>query len=145
MNVNTLLEQLNEVDLAILQAVQDGHDDTMKIREATTLENRSINHHLVEKKDSLEELGLVDIYRSDDPERRTVDGRIHYLPYAPKRITLTERGQVVLQETEDIEKYEGMSKEELIQLVREHEDRITELETRFDVFRRQVTEVLDQE
>lgn len=143
MSIEHLLERLVETDLAILQAVHEGHDDTMKIREATTLDNRSINHHLVEKEGNLEERGLVDIHRPDGPERREVNGHTQYLPYAPKRIVLSEKGQAVLREAEQVENYLDMTRKELVQRVRELEKDIENLETRFDVFRRQVRERIE--
>lgn len=138
MNTQTLLDWLNETDLTILQAIRDGNDDTFKIREATTLTNREINYSLDEK--SLEERGLVQLHRVQGQERREVNGHTTTLPHAPKRVTLTEKGREVLQDVEEVEKYRDMSRMELIRMVREHEERIKDLETRFDVFRRQVKE-----
>lgn len=136
-----IYDQLGEKDIAILQAVRDGHDDTIKIREATTLDNRTINHQLVEKKNNLEELGVVKIDRPNGPERREVDGRIQYLPHAPKRVALTQEGKDVLKEAEGLKKYKRLTKAELIRKVRKNEERIDKLETRLDVIVRQAREI----
>lgn len=144
MTYTTPHDQLNEKELAILHAVKDGNDDTLKIRKATTLDNRQINHHLVEKNDNLEELGLVNISRPDGPERREENGHVQYLPYAPKRVALTGEGRTVLREAGDVENYADMTKKEMVRRMRELEERVEDVETRFDVFRRQVRERLEE-
>jgi len=135
---HTAHDQLDAKSLTILQAVDDGHDDTLKIRKAITLDNRQINHYLVEKLASLEDQGLVKTHRPDGPERRQVNGHTQYLPYAPKRVELTENGHTLLRETDNTETHTDLSKQELVQRVRTLEEQVDELETRFDVFRRQV-------
>jgi predicted transcriptional regulator len=131
--------ELRDKDIAVLQALQEGASTVTEIKEATTLTRRQINYSINEK--SLEELGLVEVNRSEGRLHRESNGREENI-WKPKQLQLTDKGlQKLAQEpTETAEKYENMSREELIQTVHELETRQDRLENMFKDFRNKVME-----
>lgn len=129
--------ELREKDIAVLQAVQNGAATVSEIKEATTLTNREINYSLTEY--SLQDLGLVEVTRSQGREWREIDGEERYV-WKPKQVELTDEGIQTLADLETETSYEDMSKRELIEQVQELENRLDRLETVFKGFRRKVME-----
>lgn len=135
-----VIDRLNAKDLTVLQAVRDGCEDVFEITRATTLSNREVNYSLDEK--SLADMGLVELSRPDGRVVREVDGEMRSFQ-APKRVALTGKGVDVLDTVDDVERYRGMEWGELVERVRDLENRMDRLENGFATFRRQVMEKLD--
>lgn len=127
---------LGAKEIAVLQAIQDGAETVPEIREKTTLTSREINYRLNEY--SLEELGLVEIDRKEGREWLEIDGEERYV-LKPKKVQLTDKALQILAEHEtNAERYEDMSKQELIERIHELEQRQDRLETVFKDFRQKV-------
>ncbi|MFB6183214.1 MAG: hypothetical protein ABEI96_01550 [Haloarculaceae archaeon] len=133
---------LREKDLAVLQAIENGATTTHELNEVTTLTTREINYSLTEY--SLEELGLVEITRRDGREKREIDGHEQSV-WRSKQFRLTDKAHQVLaqQEAGKSERYEDLSKRELIERVDELETRLDRLETVFKDFRTKVMKQLN--
>jgi hypothetical protein len=129
---------LRDKDIAVLQAIHNGAEDTSEIREATTLTNREINYSINEK--SLEQLGLINVERPNGREQRNINGR-ETTTWKAKRITITDKGiQHLANNTPEKTGYENHSKRELIQRIEELETRLERLETEYKNFRTKVME-----
>lgn len=127
-------DQLREKDHTVLHCIENGENDTRKIRESTTLSNRDVNYAL----DKLEELGLIETQTPDGRVTEVVDGQKRNFK-APRQAFLNDLGQEHLDRT-DLEriKYQDISREELIARVHELEQEVEALQDSFEVFRRQV-------
>ena len=129
--------ELREKDIAVLQAIQTGASDTREIHEATTLTIREINYSLTEY--SLEQQGLVEINRLDGRGWRKINGEERYV-WKPKQVRLTDQGLKTLAENGTTDRFEDMSRRELIERIQELEERQNRLEAVFKDFRRKVME-----
>lgn len=128
--------ELRDKDLTVLQAIQDGANTVSEIKESTTLSNREINYSLTEK--SLKEMGLVEIDRANGREWHKINGEERYV-WKPKTVELTDQALQTLAEQENkTDRYEDMSKRELIDRIQELEQRQDRLETVFKDFRNKV-------
>lgn len=130
------MTELREKDVAVLQAIRCGASDTSQIREATTLSNREINYSL---NHYLRTNGLVEIERSEGREQREINGHEKQI-WKPKTVELTDEGIKKLTQLEKENRYNDMSKRELIERVHELETRLDRLETVFKDFRSKVME-----
>lgn len=130
-------QELREKDLAVLQAVQEGANTVSEIKEKTVLSNREINYSLTEY--SLEQQGLVEIDRLDGREWRKINGEERYV-WKPKQVRLTDQGLKTLAENGTTDRFEDMSRRELIERIQELEERQNRLEAVFKDFRRKVME-----
>lgn len=131
-------DQVREKDHAVLACVRNGNNNTRQVREATTLSNRDVNYAL----DKLEDLGLI---RTETPEGRVteiVDGQERNFK-APREAALTDLGQDYLAWTDrEQTTHQAMTHDELVERVQELERRADELETAFEMFRRQMLKKL---
>ena len=130
-------QELREKDLAVLQAVQEGANTVSEIKENTVLSNREINYSLTEY--SLEQQGLVEINRLDGRGWRKINGEERYV-WKPKQVRLTDQGLKTLAENGTTDRFEDMSRRELIERIQELEERQNRLEAVFKDFRRKVME-----
>lgn len=121
----------------MLQAVQEGANTVSEIKENTVLSNREINYSLTEY--SLEQQGLVEINRLDGREWRKINGEERYV-WKPKQVRLTDQGLKTLVENGTTDRFEDMSRRELIERIQELEERQDRLENVFKDFRRKVME-----
>lgn len=135
-----LSEQLRDKDQAVLRNIAEGHDDVQKITSATTLEN----HHVTYSFEKLEELELITVEKPDKMVERVVDGQKRVFQ-APKQAGLTEKGKQYLEQTnrEDLDDYENLSHQELVQRVHQLENQVEKLEQKFEIFRDQVLDKID--
>lgn len=133
------IDQLREKDHTVLHCIQEGHDDTRKIREQTTLSNRDVNYSL----DKLEDIGLIETDTPDGRVTKVVDGQKRNFK-APRQARLTDTGSQYLT-TIDREQtqYQEMSHEDLVERVRGLEQQVADLENAFDAFRQQVLKKLE--
>ncbi|NLV13223.1 hypothetical protein [Haloarcula argentinensis] len=131
--------ELRDKEHLILQQVDSGNDDVQKITENTTLEN----HHVTYAFQKLEELGLVEVSKPDGTVERVIDGQKRVFQH-PKKAELTDEGEQYLEqaETQRLDEYENLSHGELVEKVHELENRIKELEGKFEVFRDQVQKLI---
>jgi len=130
-------QELREKDLAVLQALQEGANTVSEIKENTVLGNREINYSLTEY--SLEQQGLVEIDRLDGRGWRKINGEERYV-WKPKQVRLTDQGLKTLAENGTTDRFEDMSRRELIERIQELEERQNRLENVFKDFRRKVME-----
>jgi len=131
--------ELRDKDHHILQQVESGNDDVQKITSATTLEN----HHVTYAFQKLEDLGLVEVSKPEGTVERVIDGQKRVFQH-PKQAELTKQGEQYLKnsEQEEIEEYEDLSHNELVERVHRLEKQIEKLEKKFDVFRDQVQDLI---
>ena len=129
--------QLRDIDQAVLHHITEGHNDTQKITQATTLENHRVRYSL--KK--LEQLGLITVEQPDQMVERVVDGQKRVFQH-PKKGELTDKGRRTLRESdqEDLEAYQNLTHKELVVKIRSLEKDINKLENAFEAFRKQVKE-----
>ena len=129
--------QLRDIDQAVLHHITEGHNDTQKITQATTLENHRVRYSL--KK--LEQLGLITVEQPDQMVERVVDGQKRVFQH-PKKAELTDKGRRTLRESdqEDLEAYQNLTHKELVVKIRSLEKDINKLENAFEAFRKQVKE-----
>lgn len=133
-----MTDQLRDKDRVVLHCIQEGHDDVQKITAETTLEN----HHVTYAFDKLQDLGLIHVEKPEGMVERVIDGQKRVFQ-APKRAELTEKGLEALEKTgEEIEEYEDLSHNEIVEKVHELENRMKKLEKKFDTLRRQVKDKL---
>jgi predicted transcriptional regulator len=135
-----MIEQLREEDQLILTLVKDGKDDVQKITQATTLENHQVTYAF--KK--LEEHGLLKITRPDKMIERTINGQKRVFQH-PKQAELTDKARKTLNNSEnkDIDEYQNLTHQELVKKVHHLEHRVDELESKLEIFRRQIQSRLD--
>lgn len=139
MTDDTEFDPVSDRDYTVLQCIHDGKDDTRQIREATTIANHNVNHAL----DRLEERDLIITYTPDGRVTEVIDGQKRNFK-APRHATLTEQGQAYLgQADHDLTPYRGMTHDELVEQVRELDQRVEDLEAAFEAFRQQVLQKLD--
>jgi predicted transcriptional regulator len=131
---------LREEDLLILQQIQDGNDDVQKITENTLLENHQVNYAF----QKLEEHGLIHVTKPEGYIKRTINGQKRVFQH-PKQAELTQKARSLLEESdqEDLEQYQDLTREELIQHIHELEQRINDLEQSFKIFQQQVQKELN--
>lgn len=132
-------DKLRDKDIAILQAIHEGAETTSEIREATTLTTREINYSINEY--SLEQLNLIEVNRPEGREWQETNGEKRYI-WKPKQLQLTDHGLQKLAQLENgqSDRYEDMSKRELIEQVQELEQRMDRFEKVFKDFRSKVME-----
>jgi predicted transcriptional regulator len=121
------------------QKISEGLDDTQKITAKTTLEN----HHVSYSFEKLEDLGFIIIEKPDKMVERVIDGQKRVFQH-PKHAELTEKGHRYLENLEhrDPDGYNNLSKKELVEKTRTLEARLKELESKFEVFRKQVRKLI---
>jgi len=131
--------ELRDKEHVILQQTQSGNNDVQKITSATTLEN----HHVTYAFEKLEELGLLEISKPEGTVERIINGQKRVFQH-PKEAELTEQGKQFLENTdrEDLDEYENLSHRELVEKTHELENRVEELERKFEVFRDQVQKLI---
>jgi len=134
-----LSEQLRSKDQAVLKHIQDGNNDIQKITEATTLENHEVNYCFTK----LADLQLINITKPDQMIERRINGQKHVFQH-PKQAALTDKAKQYLnqEDTETLPEYEDLTRKELVEKIHELEGRVNELESSFEVFRKQVRERL---
>lgn len=127
--------QLRDKDHVILEKINEGHNDTQKIKENTTLQNHEIRYSL--KK--LEKQGLIELEKPEGMVERVINGQKRVFQ-APLQAQTTEKGPQHLkeQDQERIEAFSNMTHRELVERVHYLEEQVSELEQSFQVFREQV-------
>lgn len=126
-------ETLREKDRAVLSHILEGRNDTHEITQATTLADYEVRYSF----GKLEDHGLIRIEKPDGMVERTVDGQKRVFK-APHQAHLTDKAKEYLEQTrikEDAERFEDMSREELVEKIRDHEDRIDRLETAVEMLK----------
>ena len=125
---------LRDKDRVVLTCIGNEKDDVQKITNATTLEN----HHVTYAFEKLEGQGLIQVEKPDGMVEREINGQKRVFQ-APKQAELTEQGRKRLEkEEEDLYEYENLTHRELVDKTRRLENRVEELERKFEVFRQQV-------
>jgi len=134
------MTKLRNKDKAVLQAIQEGHDDTQKIKSETTLENHEIRYSL----DKLEDLGLVELEQPDGMVERVVDGQKRVFQ-APTQAELTRDGENRVREldSEDSDQYKDLTHSELVKKVHQLESHLEKLHQKFETFQKQVQQRLE--
>lgn len=130
---------LRDTDRVVLQCIQKGQNDVQKITAETTLEN----HHVSYSFEKLENYEMVTVNKPDGMVERVIDGQKRVFQ-APTEARLTKKGKQFLEEQvdEDLDRYEDMSRKELIERVKQLEEQVDELEQKFEVFQKQVKKSL---
>jgi predicted transcriptional regulator len=131
--------QLRDKEQIILQQIQSGNDDVQKITSETTLEN----HHVTYAFQKLEELDLLEVSKPEGTVERIINGQKRVFQH-PKQAELTDKGKQYLENTdrEDLDQYENLSHSELVEKIHRLENRVEELEKKFEVFRDQVQKLI---
>ncbi|WP_138004412.1 winged helix DNA-binding protein [Halalkalirubrum salinum] len=129
------MTELRDIDQAVLHAIQEGHNDTQKITQETTLEN----HHVRYSLKKLETQGLIHLEKPDGMTERIINGQKRVFQ-TPLQAQTTEKGLQTLskEDREDLEAYQNMTHKELIQKVHQLEAEIETLQASVEAFRRQV-------
>jgi DNA-binding MarR family transcriptional regulator len=138
--MTTDFDTIRDKDHLILQHIDQGDDDVQQITAETTLENYHVTYAL----EKLEELGLITVKKPDGMVERVIDGEKRVFQH-PKQAELTEKGEQYLEhaDNEDLDEYENLSHEELVEKVHELEHKVEELEKNFEVFRNQVLDKIN--
>jgi len=133
------MTELRDKDQAVLHAIQEGHNDTQKITEHTTLKN----HHVRYSLRKLENQGLIQLEKPDGMVERVINGQKRIFQ-APLKAEPTEAGLQTLKKEnrEEIEAYQDLSHKELVQKVHRLEEKTQTLEDSLKAFRRQVQDHL---
>ncbi|SNR69274.1 winged helix DNA-binding protein [Halorubrum vacuolatum] len=131
--------QLRDKDQAVLHAIQQGHNDTQKITQHTTLEN----HHTRYSLKKLENQGLITLKKPDGMTERIINGQKRVFQ-TPWKAQLTQKGLQTLKQTdpEKIEALKNMNHKELVEKVHQLEAEIKTLQASLEAFRKQVQEHL---
>jgi predicted transcriptional regulator len=131
--------ELRDKEQIILQQVDSGNDDVQKITSETTLEN----HHVTYAFQKLEELDLLEVSKPEGTVERIINGQKRVFQH-PKQAELTDKGKQYLENTdrEDLDQYENLSHSELVEKIHRLENRVEELEKKFEVFRDQVQKLI---
>jgi predicted transcriptional regulator len=118
---------LRSEDRLILQQIQEGNDDIQKITENTLLENHQVNYAF----QKLEEHSLIHVTKPEGYTERTINGQKRVFQH-PKTAEITQKARSLLEESnqEDLEQYQDLTREELIQTIHELEQRVEELENK---------------
>jgi len=82
-----MTDQLRDKDCTVLTAIDDGHDDTQKIKAATILENHEIRYSLTK----LADLGLIEVQQPEGNVERIINGQKRVFQH-PKQAELTKKG-----------------------------------------------------
>jgi len=127
---------LRDKDQVVLQKIRDGHDDIQKITSTTTLENHEVNYCFTK----LEDLNLITVEKPDGYIKRVVDGQRRVFE-APKKAELTRKGRSSMSEN-DVQRYQNMELNELVERVQELENQVDQLQKSLDMFKRQVRDNL---
>ncbi len=131
--------ELRDKEHLILQQIQNGNNDVQKITSATTLEN----HHVTYAFQKLEQLNLLQISKPEGTVERVIEGQKRVFQH-PKQAELTDKGEQYLEqeETQELGNYENLSHRELVEKTHTLENRVEELEKKFEVFRDQVQKLI---
>lgn len=134
-----IAEQLREKDRAVLRNISEGRDDVQKITSKTTLEN----HHVTYSFEKLEDLDLLEVEKPDGNVERVIDGQKRVFQH-PKQAHLTEKGKGVVDDLgEDAgSRYSDLTHSEVVEKLGELENRVDDLESKMNVFKKQVQDVL---
>jgi predicted transcriptional regulator len=134
------IEQLREIDKTVLHHIAEGLDDTQKITEATTLETHKVRYSL----EKLEQQGLITVENPDRMVERVIDGQKRVFQH-PKQAELTKAGEESVEQVDrtKLNEYSDLSHRELVRKARDLEDRVADMERKFEVFRSQVLEKID--
>lgn len=126
----------------MLARIKQGDDDIQLITSATTLSNSEVNYCFRK----LEDQGLIAVEKQEGMVERVVDGTRQVFE-APKQASLTEKGERYLEDSNTAggTDFSRLTRDELIEHVRELEQDLEELEQRFDLFSRQVKQRLFDE
>jgi len=139
-DIEEVEDGLREKDLTVLNLLSDGEDDVQKLTSATTLTNSEVNYCF----QKLNDMKLVTVSKPDGTVTRVVDGTKQVFE-APKQAQLTELGETVLERIEDEEtgqRYEDLTRKELVRKVQRLEEEMEEMNRKFDLFRKQVQDRL---
>ena len=139
-DIEEVEDGLREKDLTVLNLLSDGEDDVQKLTSATTLTNSEVNYCF----QKLNDMKLVTVRKPDGTVTRVVDGTKQVFE-APKQAQLTELGETVLERIEDEEtgqRYEDLTRKELVRKVQRLEEEMEEMNRKFDLFRKQVQDRL---
>ena len=133
--------QLRDIDQAVLQHITEGHNDTQKITQHTTLKTHRVRYSL----EKLEQQGLITVEKPDTMVERVIDGQKRVFQH-PKKAELTEKGNRYrkLEETDIPEAYRDLSHGELVMKFRELEAKVDQLEQSIEAFRRQIMKKLEE-
>ena len=130
---------LRDKDRAVLECIRDGDNDVQQIKAATTLSKREVNYSF----QKLEDQGFIEVSRADGQVERVIDGQKRVFD-APKEATLTDYAVQYLQSVDrDSNRYQDLSRDELVARIHDLEDRVDQLESGFESFRQQVLQKLD--
>ncbi len=129
---------ISDREVEVLNLVKNGYDDFQRIREQMTLSWRQLDYSI----EKLEEADLVETRNPDGYTVREVEGQRRKFK-EPRRVALTELGLTYLDRVEVKEQYRDLDRDELIEKIHSLEQRIEELESRFDTFRTQVQRHID--
>lgn len=132
--------ELRDKDQAVLHAIQEGHNDTQKITQETTLKN----HHVSYCFEKLGDIGLITVEKPDRMVERVVDGQKRVFQH-PKQAKLTEKGEQYLEHSgqKDLGEYENLGHKELVQKIHDLENQMNQLQQNFEMFRGQVSNKLN--
>jgi predicted transcriptional regulator len=133
--------ELRDIDHAVLHHIADGHNDTQKITQQTTLKTHRIRYSL--KK--LEQQGLITIEKPDTMVERVINGQKRVFQH-PKQADITEKGHryIKQEETDRTDAYRDLSHDELVKKFRELEEKVNQLEQSIEAFRRQIINKLEE-
>jgi len=129
------MDKLRDKDRVVLQAIQEGNDDIQKITESTILENHEVNYCF----SKLEDLNLITIEKPDGYTTRLVNGQKRVFQ-TPKQAKLTDKGEQYLEQEpqEDLDEYDNLSHQELVEKVHRVETKLNKLEASIQSFKKQV-------
>lgn len=129
------MTELRDKDQAVLHAIQEGHNDTQKITEHTTLEN----HHVRYSLKKLENQGLIQLEKPDGMVERKINGQKRVFQ-APLKAEPTEAGLQTLKETdqEALEAYQNLTHRELVEKVYDLEEKLERLQESIQMYKKQM-------
>ena len=131
----SIFEEVGEKGHTILISIQNGCNNVRDIRETTTFSIGTVNYRL----SKLEDIGLVELGKSEGRERSVVDGQLREYD-RPKPVNLTELGEQYFEwidRQQNLEQYYSLSREELVELVYDHDRRINRLESAIEMLKDQ--------
>lgn len=140
MTDHNVFEKIREIDHIVLQHVQEGRNDVHQVTQSTHHDTKKIGYSF----DKLHKHGLLNVERPDGMVEKIVNNQKRKFK-APKTAQLTDLGQRYLDQAEpvDLERYEDMTRPEIIQKLIKLEDQIDELEEKLEIYRKQLQKRLD--
>lgn len=136
-------EEIRDKDRVVLECIAEGSNDIQLITAETTLDNAAVNYCFRKLSDA----EFIVVEKPEGMVDRVINGTRQVFE-APKQATLTSKGRKYLEQVNEdadgseSDQFRRMTRDELIERVRELEHTVQELETEVEGIRQNVSDFL---